>query len=177
MASSSWGPSGQAALAEAGDALRRLQQVLESNGARCTPLPTPAFPCGVGVGLLIGQDMATVSVGFPPESHMANLTVGVFKDVSQDRLEVLDVCNKCTRNHAGFPVYLHDAEAGWDVLVQVRFLVDQLVDDGDMLIAYLQQLPAAAEHARAEFAAAGVAGERYQADAQDFGRLLIRSLT
>jgi hypothetical protein len=171
-----WGPSVQAGLAEAGEALQRLRQVLESRGVQYTALPVPALPCGLGVGLLVGQDLITVSVGSPPDSHMANLTGGVLKNVAEDRLQVLDLCNRCTRGNAGFPVYLHDAQAGWDVLVQVRFLVDQLAEDGDMLIAYLQQLPGAAENARADFATAGIASERYQADAADFERLLLRSL-
>jgi hypothetical protein len=62
------------------------------------------------------------------------ITVGVFKGVTQDRPTVLDACNTMTRDNPMYPVFLHDAQQGWDILVQQQFHIDLALKKPGLLL-------------------------------------------
>jgi hypothetical protein len=161
-------------LAPARAVLEQLKTALRSLGIKYVDLPVPALPLGVGVGTVWdGGDLITISVGCD-EGSLVNLTTGVLRDVAQDRLPVLDACNGRTRENSLLPVYLQDAEAGWDILLQQRFPADLLLAEREFFGEFLQAILLAAREARADFAERGLGGYRYETS--DLDRLLLRSL-
>lgn len=131
---------------------------------------------GVGVGVRSADgDFLVLSVAAGGSEHTLNLTAGLLKDVEHDRLAVLDVCNSLTRDNAAYPMFLHDAEAGWDIVVQQRYPVDLLVRSPRLLAELATDLPVVAAAGRARCRQAGVVGEPYTWP-DDGKRLLFRSL-
>jgi hypothetical protein len=154
--------------------LEVLKTALRGFGVQYVDLPVPPIPVGVGIGVVWEDgDLLTISVGCD-EGSLVNLTTGVLADVTQDRLLVLDACNRRTRDNSLLPFYLHDAEAGWDILLQQRFPAELLLGDRDFFSECVQVIPMAAREARADFAEQGLGGHRYEAS--DLSRLLLRSL-
>lgn len=131
---------------------------------------------GVGVGVYWEDgDFVVLSVAAGGNEHTLNLTAGVLKDVEHDRLAVLAVCNSLTRDNAAYPMFLHDAEAGWDVVVQQRYPLDVLLASPRLLADLSRALPTMAAVGRARCRQAGVVGRPYTWPA-DGKRLLFRSL-
>lgn len=155
-------------------ALARAERVLSARGLTTTPLPDVPFGVGFGVAFS-GGTYSVVSVGAGGNESIVQLSVGVLKDLQKHRLEILDECNSLTRDNTAYPYFLHDADAGWDVLLQVRLPV-QLVESGSSYFAALvEQLPQYVVPARNKLQQLA-AGSPYEWTADDTSRLLIRSL-
>jgi|SRR5579875_924926 len=158
-------------------AVRQLRRV----AAVLAPLGIQFFGPGrdvVGAGVRVGRDpgsFVVLSVS-GPAGDVLNLTAGVLKNVSHERLALLELCNSLTRDNAAFPVYLHDAPGGWDVHLQQRYFIDLLEEAPRFFRTCVESLPATADTARTRFREAGVAGDRYSWSEADAQRLLIRSL-
>lgn len=161
-----------------GPAQRQLEQAkgaLTKIGLRYTELDP--FMMGVGVGVPFGPaDYVVISVSGGGSESMLNVTSGVLQDLPQDPLKILTVCNELTRDNPTFPHFLHDAQAGWAVLVQHRTLATVLYDVPDMMQVIVENLPVIARQSREKLTAAGVAGRPYDWNATDANHLLVRSL-
>ncbi|PYC66190.1 hypothetical protein C7C45_26050 [Micromonospora arborensis] len=135
------------------------------------------FVMGVGVAVPYGPtDYVIISISGGGNESVLNLTSGVLQDLPQDPLPILDVCNKLTRDNPIFPHFLHDAEAGWAVLVQHRALATVLYDVPGLMKVIVENLPVIARQSREKLAAAGVVGRPYIWSPADANHLLIRSM-
>ena len=130
----------------------------------------------VGVGLTWGDARwAVVSVAAGGLEDAVTITVGVFKDVTQDRATVLDACNTTTRDNPTYPVFLHDAQQGWDILAQQQFPINLVLSNPDYFRGSLENLPRYAGLRRPDLQKAGIEGREYTWNDEDLRRLLIRS--
>lgn len=133
------------------------------------------FNCA-GVGLTWGEaHWAVVSVAAGGLENAVTITVGVLKDVTQDRPTVLDACNAMTRDNPTYPVFLHDAQKGSDILMQLQLPIDLMLKNPDYFRANLEHLPQYAELRRPDLQKAGIDGGEYTWNDEDRRRLLIRS--
>jgi hypothetical protein len=135
------------------------------------------FLIGVGVGVAFAPtDFVVVSVSAGGSESMLNFASGVLRDLPRNRPKILDVCNEITRNNPTFPHFLHDAEAGWDVLVQLRLPATVMYGAPRFMRTIVENLPVAAQQSREKLAAAGVEGRPYSWNATEVTHLLQRSL-
>ncbi len=104
------------------------------------------------------------------------ISTGILRDLERDPLPILRLCNE--RNHANpaYCFFLHDAEAGWDVILQLSYPLQLLIDVPPFLEASLEPTVRTASEARNDFAGLGLGGESYQWNEQDRERLLMRSM-
>jgi len=157
-------------------ALEKLEVTVGGLGLKVHVLPE--CPFGVGFGVAWSETrFSVVSVNFEESVYQANVVAGVLKDVPQLREPILDACNSMTRDHPLFATYLHDAEAGWDILIGQRMPIDLLVAESQFFAQVLKHNPVQAEGAIQKLAEAGInSSSRHMWNAEDSGRLLIRSL-
>lgn len=151
------------------DQVRRL---LTGLGIKYVDLAPKVFGLGVGIGYDAGFTVLSVFAG----QTFVRFTGGVLMDVDQDRLAVLNACNKRTQDLPSFPVFLHDADAGWDVLTATQFPIGILVHAPAFLKDYVEAMAMVSTDARATFAELRVGGNPYEWSGEDLDRLLIRSL-
>jgi len=162
-----------------GPAIRQLDRVKVATAD--VGLPYVDVPsCPFGVGFVVSWSDARFVLASVPGGTVETLylTCGVLRDIEHDRLAALDQCNQLTRDNPAYPVFLHDAEVGWDILVQMcvpAALVDAVPQ---MFRGWCEHLPYVAERARQAFAAeldvGGVPHSLRRAD--ELSRLLVRSL-
>jgi len=154
--------------------LDRVKKAVSEVGLRYVDLGEAVV--GVGIGLSWSPtDWVVISIAAGGFEDLVAITAGVLKDVERDRPRILDECNTRTRENITYPVYLHDAQDGWDVLVQQRFHIDVLLTVPGLLHGTLSNLPIHAQRTRDEFREHGLRGETHEWNA-DTTRLLIRSL-
>jgi hypothetical protein len=161
-------------IADARSGLHRVERVLLELGVRYTSLDDH----GVGVGVSVAWgDEAFLVVSVPLfNPHTANITAGVLRDVERDRLAVLDACNRRNQSNPAWTYLLHDAELGWDVIVQQSFPIQLLVDVPPFLGACLEPTVHEVEEALPAFREAGVGGRRHSLGAGDAARVMSRGL-
>lgn len=130
-----------------------------------------------GMGVWFGEtDYIVLSVQALSTVGALYITSGVLKDISADRLAILDICNNLTRDNPTYPVFLDDSEDGWDVLLQQRFPIDRLLANLPIFKSYVEEFPGWARHARQRFALAGLQGQVHAWNADDVRRLVLRSV-
>lgn len=155
--------------------LQRVCQVLEQNDLKYLDLGERGF--GVGVGIAFGpHEFVVLSVGGQTNSHYIYLTTGLLRDVNQDRLGLLTLCNNMTNDNPAFPTILHDADAGWDILVQQTHPAQLMVDVPAFFVANVKALAANCADWRGRFAEIGAGGQPYAWENADIERLFVRSL-
>lgn len=93
----------------------------------------------------------------------------------RDSSVVLNACNDLTGNNPAFPTFLHDAEIGWDVLIQNSFPVQLLVDVPEFFFSCVSALPSAANDARVTLVDLGIGGNPYRWNKHDVDRLFVCS--
>ena len=131
----------------------------------------------VGAAIFDDQgDFVLVTVPGPPGHLVLYLTCGVLRDIRQEQLAALNVCNEINQGGAPFACFLHDAEAGWDILAQSKMPVALAFQAPQFFSSAVKGLPGAIEEMRPKFASAELAGERYQLSREDVGRLFFRSM-
>ncbi|WP_410644967.1 hypothetical protein [Amycolatopsis sp. lyj-346] len=154
--------------------LSKIKNLLDEAGLKYADLGE-GLNC-VGVGLTWDKGgWAVVSMAAGGLEDAVTITVGVLKDVTQDRPTVLDACNATTRDNPTYPIFLHDAQQGWDVLVQQQFHVDLVLTNPDYFRGCLANLPRYAELRRPDLRKAGIEGLDYTWNDENLRRLLIRS--
>jgi hypothetical protein len=130
----------------------------------------------VGLAVAFGDaEFSVLSISGGNSSYVY-VTAGALKDVSHEKLQILEVCNDYVADRAEVPVYLHDADIGWDVLAQATHPVELYVDVPAYFGLILRAVPNAAIGVRQALGAKGVAGEPYKFSEQDLNRLFITSV-
>jgi hypothetical protein len=166
--------------------LGRLKGVAEAEGFSCHDVYDGEILRGIGLGvgfaipLSDGEDgvsevaAVSLSCGSP---QLAYLTGGVLRDVTQDRMTILETCNRATWDNPGFPAFLHANDLGWDVLLQTRLPVEAFVGRPDLFGALVGSMPKFLEKVRAGLVSGQVTGSRYGWNTTDVRRLVGRSLS
>lgn len=137
----------------------------------------PPFAMGKGVAVGWSEDhFAMLSVGMFAEQQF-NITYGVLRNITQNREAALEYCNLHNQNLAAYPVYLHDAANGWDILQQNVLPMQVLRDAPQFVVGYfLSGSSEIIDTLRATAVDRGVGGEPYRWSEDDVGRLLAKSL-
>jgi hypothetical protein len=164
-------------LADARAACQQFTSALARAGLRYVELPPPLLPVGVGVGLSWGDEgfvVAAIEAG--GNEHLLALGSGVLRDIKRERLAVLEACNLHTRKNPQLPIFLHDAEAGWDLLLQQRLPLPLALENLDFLNVCMEAQLTMTQEARQTFSEANIGGAPYQWSGDDLSRLLLRSL-
>jgi len=156
--------------------LERIKVAVSQLGLKYLDLVPAAL--GVGIGIAWGETKYVVlSIAGGGNENQLMLTSGVVRDVKQDRLAVLDACNRRNQNNSSYLFYLHDAEAGWDILLQNTYPIELLLDVPPFFQAAVTSLPRVTEEARTQFAEEwSFGGEPYRWNDEDVARLLLRSM-
>jgi len=142
-----------------------------------TYVELPEFLPGVGIAVGFGPTRYTVlSVMGGGSEGQLNVTAGVLRDIRQDHLSALTLCNGLVRDNPAYPVYLHEAEIGWDILVSNIFPVSLLINNPAFFVNSVKALPMMADTVRPEFAEANLGGRPFNWDTEDQQRLFIESM-
>lgn len=156
-----------------GDAqLSRLKGVVAGARLPYVDLQPMMLASAVAVGPPDAHLVVTVVEG---QHHNAFLTCGILRDTNRDRGALLEVANSRTWSNPAYPVFLHDAEAGWDLLMQVSYPIQLLLDVPPFFIGLLRRMPAEANQARQHACDSGIAGHPYLWGTDNLARLHIRS--
>jgi hypothetical protein len=100
----------------------------------------------------------------------------VLRDINQDPLTALTMCNARNQGTTAYPFFLHDADSGWDILVQQTHPIQLLFNVPQFFSACLRAVPEVAAEAQEEFLEGNLWGRPYHWNLEDVERLLLRSL-
>jgi hypothetical protein len=156
--------------------LGRIKALCAQVGLKYVELPD--FVLGAGVGVSFGDDGHVVLsvMGGGSESKLM-ITSGILRDIKQDRLTALTACNSLTSGNSLFPVYLHDADNGWSLLMQLTYPIDLLLDNPEYFSLIVRAAAQIAANHRAEIAEKyDLGGGRWPWTAEDLNILLIKSM-
>jgi hypothetical protein len=156
--------------------LNRIKVALGQASLKYVDIPNDLF--GAGIAVAFGQtDFVVLSVMTGGMEGQLLLTCGILKDIERDRLEALDACNNFNKSNTAFPVFLHDAEVGWAVILQQTHPVEVLLDSPDYLITLVRSLPQIARQYRETLGTRpSLGGRPWAFDDEDVNSLLIRSM-
>jgi hypothetical protein len=156
--------------------LGRVKALCTQVGLKYVELPDNLFGAGVGAGFGEAQYVVLSVMGGGSENKLL-ITSGVVKNIKQDRLAALTACNSFTSGNTLFPVYLHDADNGWSLLMQLTYTIDLLLDNPDYFSLVVRTTPQIAAQHRAELAEKyDLGGQAWQWTAEDLSMLLTKSL-
>jgi hypothetical protein len=155
--------------------LDRLQEAVRAIGLKTGEVRETPFGVGFGVAWSDTR-FSVVSATYEETVGFIYVTAGVLKAVPQARRPLLEVCNGLTRDNPLFPAFLHDAEAGWDVLLSARSPVEVLMSQPAFFRLLLEYGPGTAELALERFAAEGISTAERHTWSEDVPRLIIRSV-
>ncbi|MDP9459911.1 MAG: hypothetical protein M3Q22_06575 [Actinomycetota bacterium] len=133
---------------------------------------------GLGIAIGFGEtDYTVLSIlGGGSESQLMT-TSGILKNINQDRGAALHAVNRFNQQNSSYTVYLHDAEAGWSLLVQRTTPIEVFFDSPSYLNALVRGLPMAVQEMRQQIAQeTALGGQPWRWNPQDHNDLLIRSL-
>ncbi len=153
-----------------------LGEMIGKLGLQYSPLPEHSV--GAGHAIAFREDVACVASCSMYLGDQFSITWGINRDVDQDRLKVLDACNRHNQDHPAYPMQLHDAIASWDTLLVLVFPLQLFRAEPDFIQAW-QLNPGFCDfvdQARETLNEAGVGGTPYQWNPDDMNRLLSRSL-
>lgn len=158
--------------------MNRVKGLCAQVGLKYADLPEHFM--GAGIGVAFGEtDYVVLSVMAGGMESKLMITSGVVKDIKRDnRLAVLDACNNLTQGNTMFPIFLHDAEASWDVLIQLTYPVDLLLASPQFFDMIVRTVPQVTTMRRGELAEkhAGIGGEPWRWTAEDLRILLTVSM-
>lgn len=95
------------------------------------------------------------------------------RDIQQDRLTALDLCNGMVRDNPAYPIYLSDAPMGWDILVSNLFPIRVLFESPTFFANAVTALPLVADKVRPRFVEAGLGGQPFNWNPENLYRLLL----
>ncbi len=163
-------------LALARQQLERAKVLCAQVGLKHVDLP-PEF---VGVGIAIGftaTEYVVLSVMGGGNENQLMITSGIVTDIKRDRLAALEAGNSFTSNNTGYPVFLHDAEIGWALIVQQTYPMKVLLDTPQFFDNCVRSLPQVVIEYRATVRDKwDLQGRPWQWTPEDLKSLLIRSL-
>ncbi len=157
--------------------VERLKVLCTQSGLKYQEL-APTF---MGEGIEIGLreiDWVVVSVGGGGNENQVMVTSGVLYDIVRDRNMALEAANYFTSNNTAYPVYLHDADAGWSLLMQQTFPVELAMDVPSFFVnVSVKALPQVVANYRQTAAEKWALGGRpWQWSPEDHANLLFRSM-
>lgn len=156
--------------------LGRIKALCDQIGLKYVELPDDVFGAGVAVGFGDAGHVVLSVMGGGSESKLM-ITSGVLKDMKQDRLAALSAANSFTSANTLFPVYLHDAQNGWSLLLQLTYTIDLMLDNPEYFELVVRTAPQICEQHRAEVAEKyDLGGQPWQWTADDLSMLLTKSL-
>ena len=136
--------------------------------------------CAIGVGVGIPFDethVVLLSISGGGNESQLLITSGVVRDIGPDDLGALRFCNDKTRDNPSLPCFVHQAEVGTDVLLQLRHPVNVLLATPQWFRSLVEAMPPYTDGVRRDLAEkAGVGGQPYRWDGEDLHRLLLRSM-
>jgi hypothetical protein len=156
--------------------LERVKALCSQIGLKYVELPAQFM--GVGIAIGFGEtDYTILSImGGGSESHLMT-TSGILKDINRSRETALQRVNRFNQQNTAYTVYLHDAEAGWSLLVQHTAPIEVFLDVPGYLNALVRGLPMAVQEFRQQLAEeAELGGQPWSWTAQDQSELLLRSM-
>ena len=110
-------------LAAAKMALEHIKYLTAQVGLKYVELPEA--PVGVGIAVAFGGTRyAVLSVMGGGSEGQLDIASGILRDIQQDRVTALSLCNGMVRDNQAYPIYLHDAPMCWDILVENLFPFD-----------------------------------------------------
>lgn len=138
-------------------------------------------PTFMGAGVAIGfseTDYVILSVAGGGNENQLLITSGVLNDIHRDRGPALESGNYFTSNNSAYPVYLHDADAGWALLMQQTFPVELMLDVPSFFVNFsVKALPQVVVQYRQTIAEKwDLGGRPWQWTPEDHNSLLIRSM-
>jgi hypothetical protein len=162
-------------LADAKASLERIKLLTNQVGLKYVELPEA--PVGVGIAIAFAETQYTVlSVMGGGSENQLNVTSGILRDINQDRLTALSLCNGMVRDNPAYPIYLHDAPMGWDILVSNVFFIKMLFESPTYFANAVHALPKVADHVRSKFWEANLGGKPFNWNTEDLNRLLLVSM-
>lgn len=156
--------------------LARIKVLCSQVGLDVVDLPEQFI--GVGVAASFGPaDYVVLSVMGGGVENVLMITSGILKDIRQDRLTALNACNYFNSSNTAYPVYLHDAEAGWALIMQQTIPIDLLLDNPEYFNVTAHHLPRAVAEYRQTIAEKwDIEGQPWAWNGQDLSSLLVRSM-
>lgn len=133
-------------------------------------------PAGVGIAIEFGEQCVVLSVIAGGSEGQLYITTGVLRDVKRERTAILDLCNDMVRDNPAYPIYLHDGEESWDVILSTVYPIRTLTALPEFFQNSIQALPEVAAVARNRFVEAGLGGEPFGSGRSDLDRLLAESI-
>jgi hypothetical protein len=162
-------------LADAHAALERIKSPTIQVGWKYVELPDAPF--GVGIALSFGgTQIVVLSVMGGGNEDQLNITAGVLRDIQQERLTALELCNGMVRDNPAYPIFLHDAPIGWDILISTIYRIQLLLDTPTFFTTAVRALPIMADTVRPKFSEAGLGGRSFKWEMEDLSRLLMVSM-
>lgn len=123
------------------------------------------------------ENFVLVSVAGPPNDHSVFLTCPVLGELEQNRTLLLEQCNYFTWSNPAFPVFLHDAEEGWAVLVATSDPAAVFHQVAGLLVSKIQGIRGAASVIRQGFLDAGARGSLWEWRSDHLSSLATRSVS
>jgi hypothetical protein len=162
-------------LAAAKVALERIKSLTAQVGLKYVELPEA--PVGVGIAVAFGGTQYVVlSVMGGGNEGQLNITSGILRDIQQDRVTALGLCNGMVRDNPAYPIYLHEAPMGWDILVANLFSIRLLFESPTFFANAVRALPLVADSVRPKFWEANLGGQPFNWNTEDLNRLLLVSM-
>ncbi|WP_194905276.1 hypothetical protein [Catenulispora rubra] len=160
--------------------LNRIKVLCDGLGLKYLELPD--FVMGVGMVVGFGEtEYALLSIMAGQENRIM-VSGGIVKDINHDdinhdRLAALEAANSFTRDNTFFPVYFHDAEAGWSLILHQTHLLEAMLAAPDYFSLIVRTVPQMVTEYRRQLAEKGtVIGTAWRWTPEDHNLLLIKSI-
>lgn len=159
------------------------KQELERVKALCvragfTYVDLPSQFMGVGIAIGFGQvDYVILSILAGGNENQLMITDGILKDIKRDRSAALEAANHFNQNNTAYPVFLHDADAGWSMIMQQTHPIELLHSVPQFFGSCVRALPLAVREYRKTIADKwDLGGQPWSWTPEDHVALLIRSM-
>lgn len=107
--------------------LEKIKALCSHSALKYVDLPPEVM--GVGIAIGFGQtDYVILSILGGDSSNQLMITSGIFTEIKRNRAAALEAANHFTRDNTAYPVYLHDADIGWALLMQQTHSIELLLE-------------------------------------------------
>jgi hypothetical protein len=163
-------------VALAREQLEKIESLCTRSGLRYVELASEVMGVGIAVGF--GQyDYTILSILGGGSENQVMITSGILTDIKKDRLSALEAANHFTSDNTACPVYFHDAEAAWSLLIQQTYPVQLMIDVPQYFNNCVRGLPhTASEYRNTAAAKWDLGGRPWEWTPEDRESLLMRSL-
>lgn len=153
-----------------------LGQLLDGIGLQYSSLE-PHWTGGGHVLAFAEDIVAAVTVNMSLGGQFS-ITYGVGRDLPRERCEILEICNRHNQNMTAYPIHLHDADAGWDVLLTLTYPIQLFVSEPAFIEGFSlnASLGDVVRDVRTAFEEAGMPLVPYRWNSEDASRLQMRAL-